>query len=65
MVWMDIIASVSLNRGTRLLPTYRNMLGHLPVMSATVPKLSMERVMGGDSTTVSILDDVLIGSFWP
>lgn len=53
MIWMDIIASVSLNRVSRLLPTYRNLLGHLPVMSLSHPKLSMERVMGGDSTTVS------------
>lgn len=51
---MDIIASVSQNRVSRLLSTYRNLLGHLPVMSLSHPKLSMERVMGGDSTTVGV-----------
>lgn len=61
---MDIIASVSNNKGTRLLPIYRNLLGHLPVMSTTHPKLSMERVMGGDSTTLLALAETVALSEW-
>ena len=64
MVWMDIIASVTLNRGSRLLPSYRNLLGHLPILGTSIPKLSMDRVMGGDSTTLLAIAETVALSEW-
>ncbi|WVO16490.1 hypothetical protein L204_104167 [Cryptococcus depauperatus] len=58
MLWTDIIASVSIGVTSRLLPTYRKILLHLPTdrvvargTGATVFVL-MDKVMGCDSTTL-------------
>lgn len=54
MVWMDILGSVSQNKASRLLPTYRQLLDQRPVAD-TKAHLSMSTVMGCDNTTVSIV----------
>lgn len=51
MIWMDILGSVTQNKASRLLPTYRKLLDQRPMM-ATKPHLSMANVMGCDNTTV-------------
>jgi hypothetical protein len=53
MVWMDILGSVTLNKATRLLPTYRRLLDQRPMMPSP-PHLNMANVMGCDNTTVSL-----------
>lgn len=60
MVWMDIVGSVSQNKASRLLPMYRRLLGQSPAaygQKVARNKLSMERVMGCDDTTVSRLEE--------
>lgn len=55
MIWIDVIASVSNGKGSRLLPTYRRILKHLPTdsnMGMNRPFLQMDKIMGCDSTTV-------------
>jgi hypothetical protein len=51
MVWMDILGSVTQNKASRLLPTYRRLLDQRPMMTIK-PHLQMANVMGCDNTTV-------------
>lgn len=55
MIWTDVIASVSQNRASRLLPTYRRILTHFPADTPETAEsmILMDKVMGCDSTTVS------------
>jgi hypothetical protein len=49
----DIIAAISLNRGSRLLPTYRKLLSRMDGLTTPEQYISMLDVMGCDNTTVS------------
>ena len=55
MLWTDVIASVSQNKASRLLPTYRRILIHFPADTPETAEsmILMDKVMGCDSTTVS------------
>ena len=54
MVWMDILGSVTQNKGSRLLPTYRRLLSHFPAQRDSGARLAMEHVWGCDDTTVRL-----------
>ncbi|WVQ83381.1 hypothetical protein IAT38_005522 [Cryptococcus sp. DSM 104549] len=65
MIWTDIIASVSQNKASRLLPSYRRILTHLPAEQGNPPPLLlMDKVMGCDSTTLLALAEIVALSEW-
>ena len=67
MVWMDILGSVTQNKSSPLLPTYRRLLDRTPLQAPNRARLDMKRIMGCDDSTVScvtwFLTDPL--SCWP
>ncbi|OWZ33025.1 hypothetical protein C356_05516 [Cryptococcus neoformans c45] len=67
MIWIDVIASVSNGKGSRLLPTYRRILKHLPTdsnMGMNRPFLQMDKIMGCDSTTLLAIAEIVALSEW-
>ncbi|KAK8847335.1 hypothetical protein IAR55_005192 [Kwoniella newhampshirensis] len=66
MMWIDIIASVSLNKTSRLLPAYRKLLEHLPfgIGTSSRPVILMDKVMGCDSTTMLALVETVALAEW-
>ncbi|OCF37396.1 hypothetical protein I316_00517 [Kwoniella heveanensis BCC8398] len=67
MIWTDIIASVTQNKASQLLATYRRILDHLPAepgSPAETNMLLMDRVMGCDSTTLLAMCEVTALSEW-
>jgi len=51
LIWTDVLASVTQNKASKLLPLYRVLLGN---NHGDGERLHMESVMGCDSTTVSL-----------
>ncbi|WWC59322.1 uncharacterized protein I303_101874 [Kwoniella dejecticola CBS 10117] len=75
MIWIDILASVTQNKASPLLPVYRKLLDHLPYNSnadpmgtkttnGTKPLLLMDRLMGCDSTTLLAMAETIALSEW-
>ncbi|WVQ97982.1 hypothetical protein IAU59_005102 [Kwoniella sp. CBS 9459] len=67
MIWTDILASVTQNKASQLLATYRRILDHLPAepgSPAETNMLLMDRVMGCDSTTLLAMCEVIALSEW-
>ncbi|WVF69939.1 hypothetical protein IAT40_004724 [Kwoniella sp. CBS 6097] len=67
MIWTDIFASVTQNKASQLLATYRRILDHLPAepgSPAETNMLLMDRVMGCDSTTLLAMCEVIALSEW-
>jgi len=52
MITTDIVGSLSMNRGSRLLPTYRTLLTRISGFSPPEQAIAMLDVMGCDNTTV-------------
>ena len=52
MVWVDIVGSVTQNIPSRLLPIYRSLLAQPSWNGGSKSKLSIDKVMGCDDTTV-------------
>ncbi|WWC87000.1 uncharacterized protein L201_001882 [Kwoniella dendrophila CBS 6074] len=64
MVWTDIIASVTRNQASTLLPMYRKILDHSPSSQPNKPVLLMDKTMGCDSTTLLALCETVALSEW-
>ncbi|ODN82288.1 hypothetical protein L202_02568 [Cryptococcus amylolentus CBS 6039] len=66
MIWADVIASVSYNKSSRLLSTYRRILLHMPAESFAPgsPMILMDQVMGCDSTTLLAYTEIVALSEW-
>ncbi|WVQ76103.1 hypothetical protein IAR50_005743 [Cryptococcus sp. DSM 104548] len=66
MIWADVIASVSYNKSSRLLPTYRRILLHMPAESFAPgsPMILMDQVMGCDSTTLLVYTEIVALADW-
>ncbi|ODN85250.1 hypothetical protein L198_07573 [Cryptococcus wingfieldii CBS 7118] len=66
MIWADVIASVSYNKSSRLLPTYRRILLHMPAESFAPgsPMILMDQVMGCDSTTLLAYTEIVALVEW-
>lgn len=66
MIWTDVIASVSQNKASRLLPTYRRILIHFPADTPETAEsmILMDKVMGCDSTTLLAYAEVVALSEW-
>ncbi|WVQ83360.1 hypothetical protein IAT38_005499 [Cryptococcus sp. DSM 104549] len=66
MIWTDIISSVSQNKASRLLPTYRKLLKRLPSESSldNKPVVQMDKVMGSDSTTLLAIAEIVALAEW-
>ncbi|WWC67881.1 uncharacterized protein I206_101798 [Kwoniella pini CBS 10737] len=77
MIWIDILASVTYNKASTLLPVYRKILNHMPLpfnsdanltvknaSSSGKPLVLMDRLMGCDNTTLLAMAETVALSEW-
>ncbi|WVQ76045.1 hypothetical protein IAR50_005681 [Cryptococcus sp. DSM 104548] len=67
MIWIDVFASVTQGKGSRILPTYRKILRSLPtdvLAGDSKPSMQMDKVMGCDSTTLLAFAEIAALEEW-